>query len=68
MLKSRKMDPQLKEKSISRERPRKNRDDKIGKQGLYVTIISILNIVKELNKNINTMKKEMKDPRRNMKL
>lgn len=62
------MDPseeKKKKKSVSRDIPRKDRGNRINRQGLEVAIIKYtFNMLYNLKKNINTMKKEMEDIKR----
>ena len=59
------MDPseeKKKKKSVSRDIPRKDRGNRINRQGLEVAIIKYtFNMLYNLKKNINTVKKEMED-------
>lgn len=62
------MDPseeKKKKKSVSRDIPRKDRGNRINRQGLEVAIIKYtFNMLYNLKKNINTVKKEMEDIKR----
>lgn len=54
-----------KKKSVSRDIPRKDRGNRINRQGLEVAIIKYtFNMLYNLKKNINTVKKEMEDIKR----